>query len=98
MKVGYKTATGIEIVDDDRVPPGEIWFNTPKADGMQATYLIMLNDWRIMLRDDRESFLEQMDGWLSELSTTVYSGQPDFAIAKIDLIRQAIDDFKRGKT
>jgi hypothetical protein len=97
MKAAYVTKTGIEFHDEDHTPEGEIWFSVPAQEDVKVTYMVMLNDWRIQLQNGDESFLDQLDRWLKELHTTVESGQAEFACAKIDLIRQACEDFKKGK-
>jgi len=97
VKAVYTTRSGLELHDEENTPEGEIWFSVPAQGDVKMTYVIMLTDWRIQLQNGNESFLDQLDRWLGELKTTVESGQSEFAGAKIDLIRQACQDFKRGK-
>jgi hypothetical protein len=97
VKAVYTTKTGLQLMDEDCTPAGEVWFTVPIAADATMTYMISLNDWRVTLQNGDESFLDQLDRWLGELHTTVESGQSEFASAKIDLIRQACQDFKSGK-
>lgn len=98
MNVVYTTRSGLELLDEEDTPPGEIWFNVPKSGEIKMTYMISLNDWRVTLKDGEESFLDTLDRWMGELRSTVEVGPMGIALSRIDLIRQAMKDWRHGKS
>ena len=87
---------GIEIIDDPKVPDGEVWILCPMQNGGKVRYMFNLVDHRMTQPGADESFFQSLQGWLRDLRGEV-SSSPDVAEARIDLILTAMDDFLRGE-
>lgn len=82
---------GVEIIDDERVPEGEIWLNCPMPTGGKVRYMFSLTDHRMTQPGDA-SFFQTLQKWLSDITT-----DDEIVSARLALILQAMDDFSRGR-
>lgn len=98
MTPAFVTKTGVEIMDEDDTPEGELWFTLPLESGGKITYMLELADWKMRLANGDSAFIDELDRWLEQLGVTIATGQTPFAVAKIGLIREAVEAFKYGHT
>lgn len=89
---------GIEIIDDERVPEGEIWLNCPLPTGGKVRYMFNLTDYRMTQQGADKSFFITLQGWIKDLRDELASvDEPLVAEARADLILSAMDDFLHGR-
>lgn len=86
---------GIEIIDDPKVPDGEIWLLCPMANGGKVRYMFNLTDHR-MTQPGEESFFNSLRNWISELGADLDKGEAEMCRARIDLILAAMNEFLLG--
>ncbi|MHC4836410.1 MAG: hypothetical protein ACYTCN_10845 [Planctomycetota bacterium] len=89
---------GIEILDDESVPDGEIWLNCPMQNGGKVRYMFSLTDHRMTQPGEGESFFLALQGWLKDLQEQLAKAdEPLVAEARVSLILEAMDDFLHGR-
>lgn len=87
---------GIEIIDDESVPDGEIWIMCPMQDGGKVRYMFNLTDHRMTQPGADKCFFLSLEEWLYSLRNDIASGSP-IALDRLDLVLSAVADFKTGK-
>ena len=88
---------GVEIIDDETVPEGEIWFMCPMQDGGKVRYMFNLVDHRMTQPGADESFFVQLERWLDTLRTQMLLDSVTMSVTQLDVILMAMKDFKSGK-
>lgn len=89
---------GIEIIDDESVPNGEIWLQCPLPNGGKVRYMFSLTDHR-MLQEGNEggSFFSKLRSWVADAHKDMLATRYMVAEARVHLILAAMDDFLQGK-
>jgi len=89
---------GIEIIDDETVPEGEIWLMCPMQNGGKVRYMFNLTDHRMTMPGADKCFLVQLEEKLLQLESGLQGeSERDQSLGRIGLILEAIRDFKTGK-
>jgi hypothetical protein len=89
---------GIEIVDDETVPDGEIWIMCPMANGGKVRYMFNLTDHRMTQPGAEQCFFLDLEKWLLELEQGMQGTEElDLSLGRLGLILEAMKDFKTGK-
>lgn len=88
---------GIEILDNEDVPDGEIWMLCPMQDGGKVRYMFNLTDHRMTMPGADKCFLVQLEDWLGTLRSQMKMDSTTLSVTQLDLILAAITDFKTGK-
>jgi len=89
---------GVEIIDDESVPEGEIWFMCAMQDGGKVRYMFNLTDHRMTQPGADQCFLLDLEKWLLELENGMQGTEElNLSLGRIGLILEAINDFKTGK-
>ena len=85
---------GIEILDNEKVPAGEIHLLCPMENGGKVRYMFNLLDHRMTQPGSEQCFLNDIEDQLKEFRVEMLAA---VQTEKMDRILKAIDDFKRGK-
>ncbi len=88
---------GIEILDNENIPAGEIWLMCPMQDGGKVRYMFNLTDHRMTQPGASQCFFLQMREWLETLRAQMAVDGTTMSVTQLDLILAAMDDFKTGK-
>lgn len=88
---------GIEILDNENIPAGEIWLMCPMQDGGKVRYMFNLVDHRMTQPGADESFFTQLERWLDTLRTQMLLDSTTMSVTQLDVIMMAMKDFKTGK-
>jgi hypothetical protein len=90
------TVKGIEIIDDESVPEGQVWINVPMPEGGKIRYMFTLTDHSFARMDGNPSFFKHLQDALIEIRQDI----PPSAESVYDRLSQMIDEmtmFQRGK-
>ena len=87
---------GIEILDNESIPPGEIWMLCPMQNGGKVRYMFSLTDHRMTQPGSSQCFFLDLQGWLDALRNDLIDDSP-IVLDRLDLILEAMTDFKTGK-
>ena len=85
---------GIEILDNETVPAGEIHLLCPMENGGKVRYMFNLLDHRMTQPGSDQCFLNYLEDQLKAFRVAFL---PSVQADEIDVILGAIDDFKSGK-
>ena len=88
---------GIEILDNENIPAGEIWMLCPMQNGGKVRYMFNLVDHRMTQPGADESFFTQLERWLETSRTQMLLDSTTMSVTQLDVILMAMGDFKNGK-
>ena len=87
---------GIEILDNENIPAGEIHMLCPMQTGGKIRYMFSLTDHRMTQPGSDQCFFLDMEKWLDQLRSDLMQDSP-IVLDRLDLILEAMADFKTGK-
>ncbi len=95
--MSYKTKAGIEIVDDDTVPEGELHIYAPMSGGGKIMYRFFLAD-HALVQEPAKLFLRNLDTEVGALVNMIaqFADHQGLAIAA-NAIRARIIDARKGE-
>jgi len=88
---------GIEILDNEDVPDGEIHMLCPMQNGGKVRYMFNLTDHRMTMPGADKCFFLQLTEWLETLRAQMAIDSTTLSVTQLDLILAAMTDFKTGK-
>lgn len=88
---------GIEILDNENIPAGEIWLMCPMQDGGKVRYMFNLTDHRMTQPGSDKCFFAELEGWLETLRKQMAIDATTMSVTQLDVILMAMKDFKTGK-
>ncbi len=88
---------GIEILDNENIPEGEIHLLCPMQNGGKVRYMFNLLDHRMTQPGADKCFLLNLEEWLERLRGQIAIDGTTESVVMMDVILMAITDFKSGK-
>jgi hypothetical protein len=96
--MSYTTRAGIEIIDNELVPDGEIWISAPGPEGMKIQYMFRLVDHAISLQPPgKTGFLASVDAMVTNLVELAADGDLEATRFAAEALKQHIADYRAGK-
>jgi len=90
------TVNGIDVIDDEQVPPDQIWLDAPMPNGGKVRYMFTITDHSFLRVDGEPSFFKHLQGILQELRGTV-AAEPLIVADRLSDLLDEMSMFQRGE-